>query len=353
MEIQFGQALATVKQPRNIRVILFVSAAIILAAALVLAGYVFYQIYMPVSRSTDIDVKFAVEKGRGVKEIGSELESQKLIRSAFWFEVYVWAKRESAYLQAGNYLLSPSFNIPDIASLITGGKVIRNEAQVTIPEGFTFQQIKNRLIDQGVASAKELGNEKASDFELQYKFLNGAPAGINLEGFLFPDTYRFNREIKKEDIVKKFLDNFDRKLTPELRQEFEKQNKSLYETLILASIVQQESQNIEEMKIIAGIFLNRIRMGMPLQSDATVNYITGKNMRQVSLEDAKIPNPYNTYMNKGLPPGPISNPGIDAIKAVLYPEPTDYLYFLHPVDKPAVFSKTAEEHAKNKAKWLR
>lgn len=340
-------------KPRSHRwVIFFVS---LLSLVLFFAAGLFYlwlQIYWPLNKNGTEQI-FEVEKGKRVAEIAAQLQAQNLIRSPFWFKVYVLCQRQSGLLQAGQYALSPGFNIPEIAAIMSGGKIIPNEVKITFPEGFTLKQIKSRLIENGMAAAEFLEEEPIGNYQVQYKFLSEAPSSAILEGFLFPDTYRFNRDIKKEEIVKRFLDNFDHKLTPAMREEISRQGKTIYQIITLASIVQQESLNEQEMPMIAGIFWNRFNKGMLLQSDATVNYATGKKERQPSVEDIKIQSPYNTYLHTGLPPTPICNPGIEAIKAAIYPQTSDYFYFLHPLNSSAVYSKTLEEHNRNKEKYLK
>ncbi len=328
----------------------FVTLLILAAAAG--AAYVWYQIYIPADSNNSQISKLIVESGRSVKEIGASLRQENFIRSEFWFEIYIWYKKQQANLQAGQYALSPDMNIPEILQTITGGKVIPNEVQVTFPEGFTITQMKDRLLENGVPSGAALEEELIDGFQVQYKFLSGVAQENNFEGFLFPDTYRFKKDISRAEIVKKFLDNFDKKLTPEMREEISQQGKSIYQIVILASIVQQEALEEKEMSMIAGIFWNRLKLNILLQSDATINYATGKKARQVSADDLKIQSPYNTYLHAGLPPTPICNPGIEAIRAAIYPQQSDYLYFLHPLNSPAVYSKTLEEHNKNKAKYL-
>ncbi|TSC52128.1 MAG: hypothetical protein LiPW39_610 [Parcubacteria group bacterium LiPW_39] len=333
-------------------VIFFVS---LLALVLFFAAglfYIWFQIYWPPNKNGSEQI-FEAEKGKRVAEIAAKLQAQNLIRSAFWFKVYVGYKKQSSALQAGKYSLSPALSIPEIAAIMTGGRVIFDEIQITFPEGFTFKQVKARLLEQGLAAAEFLDGEKIADYQVQYKFLSEAPAGVNLEGFLFPDTYRFKRDIKKEEIAKKFLDNFDRKLAPALREAISRQGKTIYEIVNLAALVQQEAVSEEEMPLIAGVFVNRLRLGMALQSDASVNYVTGKKERQPTWDDTKVASPYNTYLHTGLPPTPICNPGIEAIKAAVYPQASDYLYFLHPFNSSAIYSKTMEEHNKNKEKYLR
>jgi len=142
-------------------------------------------------------------------------------------------------------------------------------------------------------------------------------------------------------------------LTPDLREAISNQRRTIFEVITLASIVQQESVDETEMPLIAGVFAKRLRLGMALQSDATINFVTGKKDRQPLYEDLKVQSPYNTYLYKGLPPGPICNPGLAAIKAAISPQQTDSLYFLHPLDGATVFSKNVEEHNRNKVKYLK
>ncbi len=290
----------------------------------------------------------------GVKDISSLLNQRGLIRSKFWFEVYVWVKKQESRMQAGGYELNITQNVPAVVNVITGGKVIKDETQITFPEGFTLAQIKERLLAQGFSVAENLDQEKMADYQVQYKLLTEAPSEANLEGFLFPDTYRFKNDAKEKDIVKKLLDNFDKKMLPQWREAIAKQNKTIYEIIKLASIVQQEAINDQDMPLIAGVFANRLRIGMALESDATINYITGKRDRQPLYEDLKVKSPYNTYLNRGLPPTPIGNPGENAIQSALAPTKTDYLYYLsNPKTGATIFSKTFEEHDTARAKYLR
>ncbi len=335
------------------RVVLFLAATLVIFLAIGVLAYAYYELYAPVNKNNVEAVEFVVAKGQGVKEIAGQLEGAKLIRSAWWFKIYVYYKKQSSAMQAGKYALGQNFNVPQIVEIIIGGKVVNDEVKVTFPEGFTNKQIFTRLSEQGLPKNGALGGETVDDYQVQYKFLSDAPAGASLEGFLFPDTYIFDRDDKSSVIIKKFLDNFDKKLTPDLREQIFRQGKKIYDIIILASIVQQEAIGEEDMLLIAGVFANRLRIGMALESDATINYVTGKKDRQPLSEDLKIKSPYNTYLNRGLPPGPIANPGLAAIKAAISPATTDYLFFLHPLNGPTVFSKTLDEHNRNKAKWLK
>ncbi len=353
MADKITEKIKSVGSPKKWAVILISVVLFLILAGGGGAAYTYYQIFSPLDKNSFQTLIFVVEKGSGVKTISAKLQEENLIRSQFWFKTYVWYKDQGANLQAGQYALGPNLNIPEILDIITGGRVIVNEAQVTLPEGFSARQIEDRLVESGIESAASLNDEVIDGFQMQYKFLSEISPDKSLEGFLFPDTYRFKKDIKKEEIIKKFLENFDRKLTPNMRAEIDRQRKSIYQIVIMASIVQQEALNEEEMPMISGIFWNRINKGILLQSDATVNYATGKKDRQVFAQDLAIDSPYNTYKYTGLPPTPICNPGLAAIQAAIYPPPSDYLYFLHPLNQSAVYAKTLDEHNKNKAKYLK
>jgi len=330
------------------RKILLSIIAIIILIIIAAAGayfYIMYQIKTPLFAKGE-EKNITIEKGLGIKEIAARLEKENLIRGTFYFKAYIWLENITN-LQAGEYVLDSSMSIPKIAEILSGGRVNKNEIKVTIPEGFTVKQIDERLAQTGLIEVGELINLdpiQISSFQFQVS---------SFEGFLFPDTYILNKNSAIQDIVQKMIDNFNKKVTPEMRAEIEKQGKTLGQIIIMASIVQQEAVSEEEMPKIAGTFYNRLAINMALQSDATVNYITGKSMRQPLASDTEIDNPYNTYKYRGLPPEPICNPGLAAIKAAIYPAKHDYYYFLHPLDAPTVFSKTEEEHRENKAKWLK
>jgi UPF0755 protein len=319
---------------------------IIIFLLLVLGAFLFVwqQIKTPVGESDAIQT-VAIEKGEGIKKIASDLEQAGIIRGKFYFEIYVLLK-DARNLQAGEYELSPSMAMPEIVEILLGGKVNSNEVRITIPEGFNLKEIDARLAANGLIKAGDLINYKPT--------ISDSPLAIsNLEGYLFPDTYIFSKDATLDDIVGKILDNFNAKVDQQMLDEIKNQNETLEQVLTMASIVQQEAGSRDEMPEIAGVFSNRLAIGMALQSDATVNYITDKGMRQPLLTDTEIDSPYNTYEYKGLPPGPICNPGLDAIEAAIHPEKNDYLYFLHPLNAPTVFSKTLDEHNANKAKWLK
>ena len=233
-----------------------------------------------------------------------------------------------------------------------------DEVTVRIPEDVTAKEIAAILEQAGVLSASdfftavETTDSRTVAPDSTYDFLRDKPTTANLEGYLFPDTYRFFKRATPAHVVKKFLDNFEAKVASTVLGDIRASGHTVFEVVTLASIVDKEVRTDTDRRIAAGIFWKRIEIGMALQSDATVNYVTGKQALQPTNVDLSVGSPYNTYQNRGLPPYPIGNPSLSAIRAVANPEASPYLYFLHKPDGTTVFSKTYEEHVANKQKYL-
>lgn len=310
----------------------------------------------PLNSNSKKVVDFEIKQGEGVRDIADNLEKNGLITGEDFFKIYLWKSDFGSKLKAGTYQISPKMNIPQMVDIFTHGEsgFKSNEIRVVVTEGSSDRDILDKLRQAGLIS----DNQKLEDVSINlsgYNFLSDRPADSDLQGYLFPDTYNFYKDASLADIMGKMLDNFDKKLTDEMRQDIRKQNKNVHDIIIMASIIEKESPDKEDMPVIAGVFYNRLDVDMPLQSDATINYITGDNNPTPTGEDIAVDSPYNTYKNKGLPPAPICNPGIEAIKAAIYPAKTDYMYFLMAQngERKTVFSKTYEEHLQNKAKYLK
>lgn len=301
-------------------------------------------------------VRFEIKAGQGAEAIAAELEKAGLIAGSDYLKIYLFEHEMGGDLKAGTYELSPSMTIAEMVEIFrTGARGLKaNETQVVIAEGFSDDQILEALKKAGTVSAEESFAKLDLDLS-RYAFLADKPAAAGLEGYLFPDTYNLFKDSALTDVAAKMLSNFDEKLTPEMRAEISRQNKTIFETLIMASIVEKESPDKEDMPDIAGVFYNRLAVNMPLQSDATINYVTNGGRPMPTGEDLETDSPFNTYKNPGLPPAPICNPGIEAIKAAINPRKNDYFYFLMPQDGTGttIFSKTYDEHLRNKAKYLR
>ncbi len=249
------------------------------------------------------------------------------------------------------------------------------EETIRVLEGWTNSDIARYFASEGKWSSNQFleaaglprvdyrYNKKApvlKDWSDEFSFLADKPKYYGLEGYLFPDTYRIYASSTVADVIEKMLGNFDAKLTAKMRTDIKKQGKSIYEIITMASIIEKEApinyqkDDNRDARIISGIFWNRLEIGIALGSDATLTYIFGDNDPAHSIKDTKVDSPYNTYKYRGLPPGPICNPGIVAIEAAIYPLATDYLYFLTPLGKnEVIYAHTNEEHSANKYKYLK
>jgi len=329
---------------------------LIILLVLVLAGWLYYDhsLNQPVTNNPK-QREFKVEKGWGSTQISQELQKAGLIRSAWLFQFYTWQQGISSRLQDGEYFLAQNLSLKEIAQILSRGAGVTKEITLTFIEGWNNQEIADYLAKNGLAQPADffaIVQKKAAWWD-EYDFLASRPKTADLEGYLFPDTYRIYRDASLTDIVRKMLNNFDNKLTLELRSEITRQGKTIHGILTLASILEKEVSTENDRKLVADIFYKRLQAGMPLQADSTVNYVTGKGITRSSAADIQIDSPYNTYKYKGLPPGPICNPGLDAIKAAIYPLKNDYWYFLTTPDGTVIYSKTHDEHVAAKAKYYK
>lgn len=300
--------------------------------------------------------QFSVKPGDSVQDIASGLASQGLIDSPFFFKVYAWHKGLDKKMQAGVYDISASMPASEIAEVLSSGRTVSNERKIKIIEGWKNKDIAVYLEEEGLFSVEDFLQEAGSKDKYieRFSFLEEIPGPYDMEGYLFPDTYQIFKDASVEDVIGKMLNNFDKKVEQDIRQDIKEQGKSLYEIVTMASLIEKEVRSRRDMKMVSGIFWNRIKNGQPLQSCATLAYILGENKPIYSLKDTRTESPYNTYMNPGLPPGPIANPGLKAIEAAVYPADTDYNYFLTASETgETIFSKTLQEHNRNKAKYLK
>ncbi len=329
------------------------SLAILFVLALLVGGFFYfrYQVYFSEGSQKNI-VTFAIEKGEGNEKIATKLEDKGIISSRYYLYYYLKTKNLVNKVMPGDYLLSGKMTIPEVAHIITSPQM--QVIKITFPEGLTAKEMaellkKNNFDGDGFL---RLVNDPI-EFKKKYAFL-ADPEITNLEGYLFPDTYFFKKDSNGRDIIARMLDNFSGRADGKLLADIKDQGKTLREIVIMASITEKEVAAAKDMETISGIFWNRIASGMPLQSDAPLSYILEDNDAQHSLEQLKINSPYNTYAVKGLPPGPISNPGLAAIRSAVSPEKTDYNFFFtvgKGADRKTIYSKTFEEHTANRAKY--
>jgi len=337
----------------------------VLFVFVLLAGYVFYSwlnknAFEGTASASNIKQEFEIKEGEDSKVIGAKLQEAGLVKDKNLFYYYIWKTKSSSSLQAGVYELSPDMKIGEMVEKFKAGKIIDKTVKLTIPEGFTNKKIIQALEAKRPDIADEFAkiisckclndNECECDvFSKKYPALAQIPSGVDMEGYLLPDTYFIDEEETGATLVSKFLNNFNKKVDQTLLAEINRQGKTLHEVITMASIIEREAKTDEDRKIVSGIFWDRLGDEFPLQSCATLAYFMGVDKPQFSLEETQVDSPYNTYRYPGLPPGPISNPGIAAIRAAIYPQQTDYYYFLSNPDTGKMFySKDLDEHNQKK-----
>lgn len=319
--------------------------------AVIFATYFFYILSPVAAESGELTV--LIKQGSGIKDIAAELHSRGLIRSIAGFKLYAIISGSAHRLKPGEYLMSSNLSSSEIVKRLVNGPP---DFEILITEGMTLKEIDARLSSLNLITAGELVNFPVEALKAEYPFLGKA---ASLEGFLFPDTYRIAPKSEAGLIVRKFLDNFKNKALPELEKAVT-QFQASYQLLIMASLIEKEVPFFEDRLLVSGILWKRLALGMPLQVDATVLYAkcnTGKNIGSecapLTRIDYQLKSVFNTYYRSGLPPAPIANPGITAIKAASAPKTSEFLYYLSdPETRKTVFAKTLQEHNANRARHL-
>lgn len=324
---------------------------LILAIIISLFGWLSfrYEIDNPINKDAQAKM-FVIETGQSVGEIGKNLAQEGIIRSSLYFKLYVLKEKLEDKIQAGTYSIGQNLSIKKIVEKIIAGEIIDQEIKITIIEGWTIEDMAEYLAKKKIVDKDRFIELTKADRELK---IGNQKSEINfLEGYLFPDTYMIFANAAEEDIIAKMLNNFKKKLTKKMLADIRKQGRTLEEIIKMASLIEKEVQTKEDMKKVAGIFYNRLNSNIKLESDATLSYVLRDKVAAHTYDDLKLDSPYNSYMYRGLPPTPISNPGASAIEAAIYPAETDYYYFLSGKNGKTYFSKTYEEHLRNKAKYL-
>ncbi|MBW4084355.1 endolytic transglycosylase MltG [Paenibacillus sp. S150] len=301
-------------------------------------------------------VTFTIEKGMGSAEIADLLEENGIIRKGLFFKGYLKWVREGSSFKAGTYTASPGDTYDSLIARLNEGDVVKKETVVfTIPEGYTAKQVADKLaaawnrqaevflgiIDsgEGLEAADRLGIPE--DSKLRHR----------LEGYLFPETYELVKESTPEQVVEAMVEQLERKLDsiPDWQAKLKERGLSLHELLTVASLVEREVVVDSERPVVAGVIYNRLNKGQKLEIDATVQYLLDKQKERLYEKDLKVDSPYNTYKNEGLPPGPISSPGLASIQAALTPEASDYYFYVTKKDgsQGHLFGKTYKEHLAN------
>ena len=316
----------------------FVTISIILVLTVIHATNIFYSSLNDQKKELKL---IEIKKGMGLSEISLLLLQKKIINHRYIFNIQIIIRGSSSRLRVGNYELSPSMTQNKIYKTLIHGNVATRS--VTIPEGFTVKMIAEKL-EKNKITRKQDFMRLSGDKE----FISSLGLKVpSLEGYLFPDTYSLRIKMAPELVLKKMLQNLNKKISPEIKIKIKNQRNTLHKVLTLASIIEKETSIPSERFLIASVFLNRLKKNMRLQSDPTVIYSLPFSKKKLSKKDLLYNSPYNTYIYKGLPPGPIASPGIQSILAVLNPANKSFLYFVAKGDKGHLFSKTYKQHRRN------
>ncbi len=309
--------------------------------------YKYYNVLLePVSKSSKSpQVSFVITPGQPLVQIASNLEKQHLIKNAFAFRLLVAQMRISQNIQFGDFSLAANMSAKEIATTLTHGAI---DVWVTIPEGL-------RVEEQAARIEQKLKFGSNTDYQFDKKQY----IQLAKEGYMFPDTYLIPKDATAQGVVNRLSDTFSQKVSQSLLAKGREHGLSPEDIVVLASLLEKEAKTSTEKPIIAGILLNRINAGLPLQVDATVSYAKGYDSAQntwwsqvTTDEYQDIKSPYNTYLHLGLPPGPIASPGLDSITAAANPAQTDYYYYLHDSSGKIHYAKTSQEHQQNIQKYL-
>jgi len=279
-----------------------------------------------------------VEKGESLSQIADSFEQQGIIRSSFWLKAFIFIMGGQKNVVAGDYYFPSAVSVFKVAEMIHRGEFGLIAKKITLPEGTSSVEMAKIL-------SQELPTFKPDDFLKEVK-------DNNYEGYLFPDTYFFMPNTKADDAISMMRENFARQIKP-YSNDILKFAKPLDEVVTMASIIEEEANgSLEAKRIVSGILWKRIRLKMPLQVDSPFVYYNGKNSYTLTKDDMAEKGPYNTYLNKGLPPTAITNPGLDSLRAAITPTKTDYLYFLSDKKGNMYYAKNLEEHKKNRELYL-
>ncbi|SHJ32218.1 endolytic transglycosylase MltG [Desulfofundulus thermosubterraneus] len=306
----------------------------------------------PVTSGQGQSVNITIPRSASSSNIGRILHEQGLVHSAWFFNFYTRLKGVDGKLKAGRYTFSTAQSLPEIVNELVKGP---DEGRVfTIPEGFNLKQIAELLEREGLVTRRDFLAAAAGD-TFDYPFLQGLPAGPNrLEGYLFPDTYRVGSNTSAHEVINLMLSRFDWKLKEmDYYRKVKAAGLTLHQAVIIASMVEREARVDRERPLIAGVIFNRLKRDMPLQIDATVQYALGTQRAKLYYKDLEVDSPYNTYLFKGLPPGPIACPGEASLLAAVQPIKTSYLYYVARPDGTHAFASTLDEHNTNKRKYIR
>lgn len=316
-----------------------------LIIALLVGGYWYLNFSNDnASLATGQKVKFTVQQGMTTADIATMLHKLKLVNTPESFRMAAKLRGLDSALQAGDYEIISGMSNMDIVEVLSKGEV--HYEVFTVPEAFTINRIAEKLEKEGLGRAEAFKEAAKNYTPYPYMEISNSDIIYKSEGFAYPSTYYFTKGMTEKDVLTMMVKEFNKRLTPAIREEITARHMTVRDVVNMAAMVEAEAVFRDEMPLIAGVFFKRMQINMPIQSDTTIQYILGTQKKELTIADTQIKSPYNTYTNPGLPPGPIANPSMEAIDAVLHPKQTDFLYFVADKSGHHQFTKTYAEHLK-------
>jgi len=294
-------------------------------------------------------VKFSVNEGDTLFNVVSKLKEKELIKNDFLFKVYIKNKNLNTNIKPGEYYLNSGTSIISFVEMLNKGSKESTLLKITIPEGYDIQQIAKLMEEKGIISSQEFINS-CKKYKAPSYIKSNSKVKYALEGYLFPDTYEFNKNVTGKEIIDKMLSQFQLVIT-DIEKESNKKIDDLQKIITIASIIEKEARIDEDRAKIASVIYNRLNKNMMLQVDATVLYALEEHKSKLSYDDLKIKSPYNTYVINSLPPGPICSPGSNSIKAALFPEKTNYVFYVLEDVKKHFFTNNYNDFLKAKERY--
>jgi conserved hypothetical protein, YceG family len=332
------------------KIVLIIISSLLLLLILCGAGAWWYyknSIYSPMSGSAEArNIDVTISQGLSNTQIADLLYSSGLIKNKLTFRFYIKNSGVGSKLKAGKYALNTGMNAAQIVQKIVSGDVKRDTVKVTVPEGYALKDIADAVEKAGLVSKdKFLSAAKSSTYDYDF-LLNLSKRPTRLEGYLFPDTYEFEKTATADQIIEKMLSRFKEVFTADMKKKAADMNMTVDQIVTIASIIEKEAKVSNERPVIAAVIYNRLKIKKNLEIDATVQYALGQWKDKLTYNDLKVDSPYNTYKYSGLPVGPISNPGKASLDAALNPDNVKYLYYVAKKDGGGthVFTTTFQEH---------
>ena len=340
--------MITIASPRR-----FIIFCLVVLTLTVLITYIIFRLIWGTT-TLQHSGELTIQEGSAAGQIWSQLAQEEFTSRTIPWRYHTWRLDVTSDLKAGTYQLTQGETVRDVILRFVNGDMTPDELTITYPEGFTLQQMAARTAAKNIGTEQEFVQAaNPALYSNKYTFLDELPPGRDLEGYLFPDTYRVFPDDSSADVIKRMLTAFNNKFSAELFQEARALDRTFDQIIIMASIIEREVQSDEDMVLVSSVLWQRLDDNTGLAADATIRYTLSKWDKPLTQQDLQIDSPYNTRKYRGLPPGPVSNPGLRAIVAAARPKKSNYYYYLSTPQGETIFSRTLDEHNANKAKYLR